>query len=321
MSCIWKSLLRRNFTNWNTLADFLQLSDQQRQQIDPASSFSLNLPYRLAQKIEKGTLADPLLVQFLPTKEEQKERVGFTCDPVGDQLSRKTPKLLKKYPGRALLLCTSACAMHCRYCFRQHFSYDTKDKLFYNELKAIEEDRSIGEVILSGGDPLSLSDSYLHQLINDLEQIPHVKRLRFHSRFLIGIPERIDASFLSLFEKTRLGLWFVVHCNHPRELDEDILSAIKALKRTGFNLLNQSVLLKGVNDEVEILVELCEKLVEYGVLPYYLHQLDRARGTEHFEVTKTKGTHLINCLTKRLSGYAVPKYVCEIAGESSKTAL
>jgi EF-P beta-lysylation protein EpmB len=285
------------------------------------TSFPLNLPFRLASKIAKRTLEDPILKQFLPLQLESKITPGFIQDPVGDSLCRKETKLLHKYQGRVLLVCTSACAMHCRYCFRQNFDYDVKCKTFENEIAMIAQDSSIHEVILSGGDPLSLSDHLLEKLLQSISAISHVKRIRFHSRFPIGVPERIDASFLNLLKGLRPQIWFVIHTNHPKELDEDVLSHLQLLKNMGVLVLNQSVLLKDVNDTVETMVELCEKLVDHGILPYYLHQLDRVQGAAHFEVNQEKGLYLIQEIAKQLPGYAVPKFVKEIAGEPNKTPL
>ncbi len=317
----WKDVLRDNVTDWVRLADYLELSAEQRRHIVAIRRFPLNIPLRLASKIAKGNLDDPLFKQFVPTTAENVEQAGFDCDPIGDTASRKSPKLLHKYRGRALLLCTSACAMHCRYCFRQHFDYDVKDKLFQAELEVIRHDPTITEVILSGGDPLSLSDHYLEALMQALAAIPHVKRLRFHTRFPIGIPERLDDSFLRLFDNLDLAVWFVIHSNHPRELDDDVLAALKRLQRKGVVILNQWVLLRGVNDDVEVLAELCEKMVNHAIFPYYLHQLDRTLGVGHFEVPEAEGQALIKALMTRLPGYAVPKYVREVAGEASKTML
>lgn len=234
---------------------------------------------------------------------------------------RKEAKLLHKYKGRALLVCTSVCAMHCRYCFRQNFAYDTANKSFSQELALIREDPSLHEIILSGGDPLSLSDNRLQELFVELSSIPHITRIRFHTRFPIGIPERITHAFMALLQSLPQQIWFVLHINHYRELDEDIIRKIRELQKIGVVVLNQSVLLKGVNDNVETLKELCEQLVNHGVLPYYLHQLDRVQGAAHFEVDEKKGQQLIQALAAQLPGYAVPKYVREIPGEPNKTAL
>lgn len=317
----WRLIQRQNFTSREKLAAYLELDAAQAEKILKKPNFSLNLPFRLAQKITKKTLDDPILKQFLPIQEENHVLPGFSIDPVKDQSFRQESKLLHKYNGRALLVCTSACAMHCRYCFRQNFNYDVLEKSFSKELKLLREDTSIHEVILSGGDPLSLSDQTLKSLLENIAQIPHVRRIRIHTRFPIGIPERIDQSFLNVLNNIPLQIWFVIHANHHKELDEEIFSRLKSLQKLGIVVLNQAVLLRGVNDDVETLTELCETLANHGVFPYYLHQLDRVQGASHFEVTEEEGRRLIQELTKRLSGYAVPKYVREIPGESSKTSL
>lgn len=313
--------MRENFTRWHILADHLELDQSQRQQILQHSRFPLNLPRRLAEKIPKGTLDDPILKQFLPTTAENISSQGFCSDPVGDQLAQNSSKLLKKYHARALLLTTSSCAMHCRYCFRQNFDYDTENKGFASEIALIAADPSIREVILSGGDPLSLGNDVLRALLTQLSAIGHLRHIRFHTRFPIGIPERLDEEFLSLFSSIPQRIWFIIHANHPRELDPDVLAALRRLQKADVVLLNQSVLLRGVNDDVDTLEELCLLLVDHGILPYYLHQLDRVEGAAHFEVAEGRGKALITALNARLPGYAVPKYVQERAGEPNKTPL
>lgn len=317
----WRQIFRQNFRQWEPLTDYLELSLSQRKEVLTTSHFPLNLPRRLAEKIIKGTLDDPILRQFLPHTLELKSKLGFVKDPNDEQGCRTTPKLLHKYSGRALLVCTSSCAMHCRYCFRQNFEYETEIPTFTNELQAISEDTSIHEVILSGGDPLSLSDRTLSQLMNSLCAIPHVQRIRFHTRFPIGIPERIDEQFLEMIKQIPCQIWFVTHSNHPLELDSDVLSRLKQLQKLGVVILNQTVLLRGVNDSVEVLKSLFERLVNHGIFPYYLHQLDRVQGSAHFEVPENEGQYLIQELAKQLPGYAVPKYVREVSGEPSKTIL
>jgi EF-P beta-lysylation protein EpmB len=318
---LWRQILRTNFLNWEKLADFLQLSVKQREEVEISPQFILNLPLRLAQKMAKGTLEDPIVKQFLPTKQERVLSERFLRDPVGDLFCRPEPKLLHKYEGRALLVCTSACAMHCRYCFRQNFDYDTQDKAFTEEFKYIAQDSTIHEIILSGGDPLSLSDERLKYLLDSIQACPHIRRIRFHTRFPIGIPERIDPSFLKLIEQIEKQVYFVVHINHPNELDEEIFSRLAALQRKGVVVLNQSVLLKGVNNNVETLVALCEKLADRGIIPYYLHQLDRVQGAAHFEVSEKEGMKLMQEISKKLSGYALPRYVRETAGEPGKSPI
>lgn len=316
----WRIILRENFTRLEALADFLELSEEQRAQLINRPEFPLQVPRRLAKKMAKKTLNDPLFKQFVPLAQELQPQSGFILDPVCDATFQEESKLLRKYEGRVLLVCTSACAMHCRYCFRQHFSYSST-KGFEEELGLIEQDLSIHEVILSGGDPLSLSDEILGGILDRLAKMSHIRRIRFHTRFPIGIPERIDDSFLGLIKNLPQQIYFVIHSNHPRELDQDLFDRLKALQKLGCLILNQAVLLKEVNDDPETLRELAEELVDHGVLFYYLHQLDRVQGAAHFEVEEEKGRWLIEEIAKRLPGYAVPKYVREIAGEANKTPL
>ncbi len=317
----WRQIQRQNFTCWKKLAEFLELDPIYFPAILKDSHFPLNLPFRLAQKIQKNSWDDPILLQFLPLEKEKEESFQFQKDPVGDNESRKTGKLLKKYDGRALLLCTSSCAMNCRFCFRQNYDYQTQNKEFEEEIELIHQDSTLGEIILSGGDPLSLSNETLSSLMEKLDLIPHLQRLRFHTRFPIGIPERIDEEFLALLENTRMQVFFVIHSNHASELDPDVLSSLKKIQRLGIPVLNSTVLLRGINDHVSVLKELFEKLVDHGILPYYLNQLDRVQGSAHFEVSEEEGKELIVQLTKQMSGYAVPKYVREEAGMTSKTGL
>lgn len=315
----WRAIQKQNITKWSELVEFLQLTPEQQAQTNANPSFVLNLPVRLAHKIPKSTLEDPILRQFLPTQQELKTLPGFVADPVGDSFARKQSRLLHKYQGRVLLITTSACAMHCRYCFRQNFDYSSGD--FTKEIEYIQNDPTIREVILSGGDPLSLSNQVLGNLLAGLSKIPHIKHIRFHTRFPIGIPERIDEEFIEMLTTFPQQVWFVIHCNHPHELDQDIFDALHQLQKRGVHLLNQAVLLKGVNDNVETLQELCETLSDHGVIPYYLHQLDRVQGAAHFEVAEETGLELIHQLRSRLPGYQVPHYVREIAGEPSKTPV
>lgn len=315
----WRQIQKNNFKNWKSLAEFLKLDLDKPFFSHP--HFPLNLPRRLAEKIEKGTLNDPILLQFFPHQKENVAAPGFMTDPVEDTSFQKTPRLLKKYNGRVLLIVTSACAMHCRFCFRQNYPYNDPPLDFSDELEAIRNDPSIHEVILSGGDPLSLSDQKLNALIEQLATIPHLKLLRFHTRFPIGIPERITSSFLHILENTRLQTFFLLHTNHPRELDNDVLQAMKSIQKRGIPVLTQTVLLRDVNDNVSTLKELCLKLAAHGIIPYYLHQLDRVQGAAHFEVPTETGLRLIKQLRTQLPGYAVPTYVQEIPHKKNKVPL
>jgi len=318
---LWRTILRRNFTRPEELISFLNLSEEQQKLLDFSPNFVLNLPRRLAEKIEKGSLIDPLFLQFVPLKSEQMIHPEYTQDPVMDANFVLEEKLLQKYSGRALIISTSACAMHCRYCFRKNFNYQTHDKTFAKELETIQNDPTLEEIILSGGDPLSLSNETLKALLKNLANIAHVRRIRFHTRFPMGIPERIDSEFLALLKESPKQIWFVIHANHPREFDADVWHALKSVQLLGIPVLNQSVLLRGVNDNPETLLSLCQELIDHGITPYYLHQLDQVQGAKHFAVPQSIGHALTASLMANLPGYAVPKFVQEIPGKRSKTIL
>ena len=317
----WRHIQKDNFKSLTKLINFLELDSTKRSKIAQKSTFPINVPKRIANKIAKNSLTDPIFLQFIPLAKENDLTQGFCKDPVSDTLFQQSARLLHKYPGRALLLCTSACAMHCRFCFRQNYPYEKTKSLFTKELNTIAKDSSIYEIILSGGDPLSLSDEALFSLVKSLETISHLKLLRFHTRFLIGIPERVTKTFLSILKQTGLQTIFVIHINHIKELDSDIITALKKIKDLGIPVLSQTVLLKGVNDTVEALRSLFLKLVQEGMIPYYLHQLDQLQGGAHFKVDPFKGIELIKELRNTLPGYAVPTFVKEIPFEKSKTPL
>ena len=318
---VWRQIQKDNFTRINPLLDFLELSEDLRGKFLSRPRFTLNLPKRLAAKIAKNTLDDPILRQFVPLEEELIATPGYALDPVQDQNFQKTKKILHKYEGRALIVATSACAMHCRYCFRQNFPYETEEKNFNEEISYLKNNTSISEVILSGGDPLSLSDTALANLFSSLDAIPHIKRIRFHTRFPIGIPERIDNSFLDILASSTKQIFFIVHANHPKEIDTDVAFALKKIQRLGIPTLNQSVLLKGVNDDEETLLRLSEVLIDAGVIPYYLHSLDPVQGTGHFALPETRGPQLIRHIQTHLSGFGVPRLVREEPGKPSKTFI
>ena len=307
----WRQIQTTNFTKREKLAEFLKIPEI------ASSSFPLNFPYRLAEKVEKGRLDDPILLQFLPTTQEALKTPGFHRDPVSDCSFQRAPHLLQKYSGRALLITTSACVMNCRFCFRQNYPYES-DSTLTEEIEMIRNDPTIHEVILSGGDPLSLSNERLQSILSDLESIPHLKLLRFHTRFPLGIPERITPTFIEMLEKSPLQTIFILHTNHPNELDDDVF---EALRKVPAPVLTQTVLLKGVNDSVQTLKALFLKLVTHGIIPYYLHQLDRIEQGGHFEVPIESGKKLIEALRAELPGYAVPTYVQEIPFKKSKSPL
>lgn len=287
--------------------------------------FGLRVTESYLNNIEPGNPLDPLLLQVLPVgAETQQQPVGFSDDPVGDEESTQSPGTLHKYHGRVLLIATQACAIHCRYCFRRHFPYSnsTASRSYWSTaLEYIQSDASIDEVILSGGDPLSLSDSKLRSLLSALDVIPHVKRLRIHTRFPLVLPSRITPEFVELLTETRLKSIMVIHANHPNEISEDVRHALKMLTAVQIPLLNQSVLLKGINNDINTLETLSKLLFEENVLPYYLHILDKVNGAAHFDVDESTAKTLVRDLQKRLPGYLVPRLVKEESGESSKTLI
>ncbi len=289
-----------------------------------AGGFPLFVPRSFIARMERGNPHDPLLRQVLPLAAEAIDREGYTADPVGDAAASVSPGLLHKYEGRVLMVATGACAVHCRYCFRRHFPYSEAPRSptdWQPALDYIASDASIHEVILSGGDPLTLVDSHLAKLAERIAAISHVRRLRVHTRLPVMIPERVTDELLDWLRGTRLAPAMVIHANHAAELTGRSADAIRRIVTAGVPTLNQAVLLRGVNDDADTLVDLSERLANLGVLPYYLHQLDRVRGAAHFEVPIDNGLRLIEELRRRLPGYAVPRYVREVAGEPYKVDL
>lgn len=321
----WHRALSEAVRDPELLVDELQLPDVYREPARRAAQlFPLMVPRSYLARMTPGDPADPLLRQVLPLADEELPAPGFTLDAVGDQAARKAPGLLHKYTGRALLIATGSCAVHCRYCFRRHYPYREEPRRlddWADAFAVIESDPTLHEIILSGGDPLMLTDSRLEEICRRLAGIPHVTRIRVHSRLPIVLPERVTESLLSILTSMRPTCIMVVHANHPREIAGSCRDALIHLVRSGIPMLNQAVLLKGVNDSEDVLVELCERLVDVGVMPYYLHQMDRVQGTAHFEVDEETGLALIDSLRRRLPGYAVPKYVREVAGEEFKVPL
>lgn len=271
-----------------------------------------------------GDPDDPLLRQVLPIGEEMAETAGFGPDPVGESEARRQAGLLQKYRGRVLMVLTGACAIHCRYCFRRHYPYGESPpaaQVWEAALEEIAADSTLEEVLLSGGDPLTIPDDPLARLVRQLAAIPHLRRLRIHTRLPIVIPERVNGQLLRWLTETRLAPVVVVHANHPAEIDEPVSAALAQLVDAGVPVLNQAVLLRGVNDNLPALVELSRRLIDLRVMPYYLHQLDRVRGAAHFETPIERGRELVRAMRAELPGYAVPRYVQEVAGETHKRVL
>ena len=289
-----------------------------------AREFSVFVPPSYLARIRRGDPHDPLLRQVLPVANETDEVPGFSADPVSDAAAVLQPGVLQKYAGRALLITTGACAVHCRYCFRRHFPYEEaphSDAAWDGALATIAADPTISEVILSGGDPLMLVDERLSTLVKKIAALPRVERLRVHTRLPIMIPSRVTEELVTLLSSTHLTPLVVIHANHAQELDKAVAQSLARLQCAGVMLLNQAVLLRGVNDSVEAQITLSKSLVQMGVLPYYLHQLDRVRGAAHFEVPIAEGKKITAAMRAQLPGYMVPKYVQEVPGELSKTIL
>lgn len=321
----WQQLWREAVRDPRELLDLLGLDAAALQVSEAAATqFALRVPRGFVAKMRHGDPNDPLLRQVLPLDEEMQPMPGFSLDAVGDAAAKAADGVIRKYRGRALLVTTGSCAVHCRYCFRRHFDYASETAAAGNWRDAVEvisADATIEEVILSGGDPWSLSTAKLAELTDQLATIPHLKRLRIHTRLPVVLPERVDAPLLEWLRALPWPVTVVLHANHPNEIDADVARACMALRGAGVTLLNQAVLLRGVNDDVETLAALSERAFEAGVLPYYLHQLDRVQGSAHFEVGDQEARALHTALAARLSGYLVPRLVREVAGDAGKRPL
>lgn len=320
----WQAELRAAVRTEGDLRRHLTLPPGEAAVAGREAEFSVFVPPSYLARIRSGDPDDPLLRQVLPLSAENLAVEGFTDDPVADSAAALQPGVLQKYSGRALLITTGACAVHCRYCFRRHFPYTEvphSDAAWNQALASIAADDTIHEVILSGGDPLMLVDERLEKLVHKIAAIEHVRRLRLHTRLPIMIPSRVTAAMLAWLTGSRLTPIVIIHANHAQELDEAVARSLAKIQQAGAMLLNQAVLLRGVNDTVDSQVELSERLIAVGVMPYYLHQLDRVAGAAHFEVPIDQGRKIIAALRRRLPGYAVPRYVQEIAGEPHKVVL
>jgi EF-P beta-lysylation protein EpmB len=289
------------------------------------AAFPMRVPVSFLRRIRPGDPDDPLLRQVLPVQEElAPAEPGYVPDPLGEAAALRAPGLLHKYHGRALLITTAACAIHCRYCFRREFPYagqPGEGPRFRAALDAIASDESLEEVILSGGDPLSLSNERLADLTQSLSAIAHVRRLRVHTRTPIALPARVDDGLLAWLRALTRPMTVVLHANHPQEIDAEVAGACGRLRETGVTLLNQTVLLKGVNDDAAVLAQLSQRLFEVGVLPYYLHLLDHVRGAQHFAVSERRARRIAGELAARLPGYLVPRLAREQAGATAKVVL
>ncbi|WP_148863489.1 EF-P beta-lysylation protein EpmB [Marinobacter fonticola] len=289
-----------------------------------ARLFSIRVPYPYLDRMEYGNPADPLLRQVLPLGDEMLASPGFVPDPLNESDHTPQQGLIRKYRSRALLMVTGTCAINCRYCFRRHFPYgdhrqspDARSQA----LATLHDSPEINEIIFSGGDPLAINDQRLAAWSEDLAAIPHLKRLRIHTRLPVVIPQRIDDTFMRWFGDNPLQKVVVLHINHAREIDANVHNAMQRLRSAGVTLLNQSVILRGVNDSVDTLRELSESLFDAGILPYYLHAFDPVEGAAHFDVSDDRARALVRELLGQLPGFLVPRLVREVPGKASKTPL
>ncbi len=321
----WQSQLSNLITDPRELLAIAEIPTDSREYHDieqACADFQLRVPRAFADKIEKGNANDPLLLQVLPSAQELLASPGYSTDPLGEGAANPIPGLIHKYESRVLVTLSGQCAINCRYCFRRHFPY-AENRLTGDHLQKITayiaNNTAINEVILSGGDPLSVSNTQIRRFLSELASIQHIIRIRFHTRLPVVIPERIDQTLLDTFNNSKQKIIVVVHTNHPNELDERFDRAMAQLTSNRVTLLNQTVLLKNVNDDPETLTKLSERLFSAGVMPYYLHLLDKVVGATHFEIPEHDAIGLHRALQSQLPGFLVPKLVREIAGKSSKT--
>jgi len=321
----WQDCLADLITDPIELLNLLDIQpDQLELSMDVLRDFPLRVPRSFVNRMQQGNPNDPLLLQILPQQKELVEYAGFVSDPLAEQQFNPMPGILHKYASRVLLIPTSSCAIHCRYCFRRHFPYTENrpdKKQWLESLQYIRKDSSITEVILSGGDPLAISDKHLEWLLEHLAAIPHIQRVRIHTRFPVVIPQRITQILCDLFVRYQLNFVMVLHTNHTQELNDEVRSSCIKLKEAGVDLFNQSVLLKNINDSPETLVDLSERLFSCGVIPYYLHILDKVKGSGHFDVDLQTAKSIMTKLRALLPGYLVPTLVQEQVAAANKIPI
>ena len=320
----WQTGLASACRDIDRLLEYLGLQRHQLPELYDAADFPLRVPFSFIRRMKHGDPDDPLLRQVLPLHREQQATAGYGTDPVDDAAAGVRPGMLHKYHGRALLMLTGACAVHCRYCFRRHYPYQEmtlRQGGIQSAISAIAADPSLQEIILSGGDPLMLDNDRLMELSSLLSEIPHLKRLRIHSRLPVVLPERLDRGFLDWLDRQTLQVVLVIHCNHPNEIDGMLTNCLRSLDRSRVTVLNQTVLLKGINNDGHVLARLSESLFNAGVMPYYLHLLDKVAGAGHFDSDEDAARAIYHDLQSRLPGYLVPKLVREIPGYPYKALV
>lgn len=321
----WQRLLASSITDPRILLERLNLDPALLGPALAASAdFALRVPEPYLSRMQPGNPHDPLLRQVLPVGEELLAQPGYELDPLGEQQTNARPGIIHKYHGRLLLIVSGGCAINCRYCFRRHFPYEDNNLStaeWQQALDYIRTDTSLNEVIYSGGDPLAANDRRLAWLTREIADITHIRRLRIHTRLPVVIPQRVTAGLIDAVCGTRLPVTLVLHCNHANEIDQHLGAAIRRLRAAGMTLLNQSVLLRGVNDQLHQQLELSESLGDHGVLPYYLHVLDHVKGAQHFHVDDQQAQLLVGQMLSRLPGFLVPRLVRETAGRTGKSPL
>ncbi len=320
----WLKQLANGISDPQKLLEQLEIDPEPWQNgFDARKLFAQRVPQSFVERMQKGNPFDPLLRQVLPLSAEFEVHPGYSNDPLQEQ-NNDIPGLLHKYRNRALMIVKGGCAINCRYCFRRHFPYQENKgnkTTWQQSLDYLAQHDELNEVILSGGDPLMAKDDELRWLIDHIADIPHIKRLRIHSRLPVVIPARVTDELVSLLAGTRLQVILVTHINHAQEINQELSDALSKLKRVGVTLLNQGVMLKGVNDSVDTQVQLSEALFDSGVLPYYIHVLDKVQGAAHFYISDQQAKAIMAGVIERVSGYLVPKLTREIGGRSSKTPL
>ena len=321
----WQDEMRTAITSPEELWSILKLPADKLEGAQKACKlFPLKVPHSFIERMQIGDIDDPLLRQVLPLDAENISDPNYSVDPVSDLSNNPVSGIVHKYHGRALLIATGACGVHCRYCFRRHFPYaeQTSSKSqWHAALEYLKNDASIHEVILSGGDPLSLSDAKLASLFKALDELPHIKTIRIHTRQLVVLPTRVSIDFLNLLKISSKTIVVVMHINHANEINKPVAEAMHKLREENIHLLNQAVLLKGVNDSKEQLIALSHALFAVGILPYYLNVLDKVSGASHFAVPMDTCKKLHKSIKSRLPGYLVPKLVQDLAKKDSKTWL
>jgi len=321
----WQEILAGAIRSGDKLLQQLQLQDADLPvSHEAAADFPVLVPRPYLELMEPGNIKDPLLLQVLPRPQEMETPAGYVTDPLGEASANVQPGIIHKYQGRLLLITATGCAVNCRYCFRRHFDYaDNRiSRRQWNEsLDYVRNDTSISEVILSGGDPLMIKDGALAELIAAIDAIPHVRRLRIHSRLPVVIPQRITEELAHLLQQSRLNCTVVLHINHSNEISHTLTQGVMRLKQAGITLLNQTVLLAGINDQTDVLQALSEDLFDAGIQPYYLHLLDEVKGAHHFDIDRDKAHKLYQQLHSLLPGYLLPRMVKEEAGKTGKTLI